>query len=797
MSSHLLNKLRSAFSYSKVKPNSKRSGGRDYRRTLTMETLESRQMLSITPLQNINSSGGTGEKPQSKIFEYAGQWWTAMPNSSGTSIFRLDGTTWTATQQISTNKGVHTDIKLVGDIAHVLLFDGTSTQLASLQYDSGPDNRFEPWSARPGLVNVPVSSSTETATIEVDSTGRMWVAYDVSSTVEVRYSDGPYTTWSAPITVASGINSDDISTIVAIPGGKIGVLWSNQSTDLFGFRVHVDGETPTQWLADERPASQSALKVGGGMADDHVHITAAADGTLYAAVKTSYDKSGYPTIALLVRRPNGVWDNLYTVASGGTRPTIALSDAAGKLIVAWQQGSHSSNIVYRESPLGDISLSPTQTLISGSLADATTTKFTSTDKLVFMANERSVLYSFDVTPTNLPPVVSAGPDGTAVAGVSRPLNGSATDDGKPTPSLLNVLWTVASAPATGIVTFGSNVLAATTATFSVAGNYVLQLAANDGQLTRTDTVSIVVSGPPNNDPPNDPPSPPSGTTLQQIAFQNGLFPNVTYAGSTDTKIAATRATTNYGNDNKLSMDGSPDEAGLFKWNVSAIPVGSVVTSAAIEFNVTDTSSDSYEVYALQRAWDELSATWQRYATGNNWAGAGASGTGDQQSAVLGQMTATSNGIYRINLNAAGVAAVQQWVNDPSRNFGIIIKDYAVSSGVDVSTSEASTAAQRPKLSINYNNPPVNVAPVVNVGSDRTAPVGAPLSISGVVTDDGLPNNALLTALWTSWGPGTAVFGDATQISTTAQFSDPGTYTLRLTVNDTLLPGFDELTVVVS
>ena len=34
----------------------------------------------------------------------------------------------------------------------------------------------------------------------------------------------------------------------------------------------------------------------------------AADGTLYAAVKTSYDSSGYPKIALLVRRPNGVWD---------------------------------------------------------------------------------------------------------------------------------------------------------------------------------------------------------------------------------------------------------------------------------------------------------------------------------------------------------------------------------------------------------------------------------------------------------------------------------------------------------
>ena len=55
------------------------------------------------------------------------------------------------------------------------------------------------------LVNVPLAGSVETATLEVDSTGRMWVAYDVSSTVEVRYSDGLYTNWSAPIT-SSGVS---------------------------------------------------------------------------------------------------------------------------------------------------------------------------------------------------------------------------------------------------------------------------------------------------------------------------------------------------------------------------------------------------------------------------------------------------------------------------------------------------------------------------------------------------------------------------------------------------------------
>src|SRR4051812_20875616 len=120
----------------RVKPNRERRHGR----SLAIESLEQREMLSITPLQSMNSSQDTGEKPQSKVFEYAGQWWSVMPNSSGTWVYRLDGTSWTATQKITSNTSVHADVKLVGDLAHVLLYNGSSSQLATLQYDSGPDN---------------------------------------------------------------------------------------------------------------------------------------------------------------------------------------------------------------------------------------------------------------------------------------------------------------------------------------------------------------------------------------------------------------------------------------------------------------------------------------------------------------------------------------------------------------------------------------------------------------------------------------------------------------------------------
>ena len=162
----------------------------------------------------------------------------------------------------------------------------------------------------------------------------MWLATRQDSPspakIVVYYSDSPYTTFQGPVEIASGvIGGDDISVITAMPGNKIGILWSNQNTKRFGFRVHNDGDAPTIWSADELPASQSAVDgVGTGMADDHLNVKVATDGTLYAGVKTGYDTAGYPKMSLLVRRPNGIWDNLYGIDGGGRAATLNLMRVA-------------------------------------------------------------------------------------------------------------------------------------------------------------------------------------------------------------------------------------------------------------------------------------------------------------------------------------------------------------------------------------------------------------------------------------------------------------------------------------
>jgi hypothetical protein len=92
----------------------------------------------------------------------------------------------------------------------------------------------------------------------------------------------------------------------------------------------------------------------------------------------------------------------------------------------------------------------------------------------------------------------------------------------------------------------------------------------------------------------------------------------------------------------------------------------------------------------------------------------------------------------------------------------------------------------------------NQPPVVDAGTDQTIFLPNDATLDGTVTDDGLPNPpATVTTTWSKIsGPGTVTFGDPSLVDTTATFSEPGTYVLRLTADDSALNQFDEVTIIV-
>ena len=108
----------------------------------------------------------------------------------------------------------------------------------------------------------------------------------------------------------------------------------------------------------------------------------------------------------------------------------------------------------------------------------------------------SEVQSLAETPPNLAPTVGAGANQTVIWPAAANLNGTVADDGYPNPpGAVTVTWSEVSGP--GTITFANSNAVATTANFSVAGNYQLQLAANDGQVTTVSSLMVAVITQPN------------------------------------------------------------------------------------------------------------------------------------------------------------------------------------------------------------------------------------------------------------------------------------------------------------
>ncbi len=108
------------------------------------------------------------------------------------------------------------------------------------------------------------------------------------------------------------------------------------------------------------------------------------------------------------------------------------------------------------------------------------------------------------------PTVIAGSNQTITSPAGATLSGSVTETNPP--GTLTSTWTQKSGP--GTTTFANASSAATTATFSTNGTYVLQLAGSDGTTTNTATVTITVNP--------DPGPTVSAGSAQSVNYPNGV-----------------------------------------------------------------------------------------------------------------------------------------------------------------------------------------------------------------------------------------------------------------------------------
>ena len=317
--------------------------------SLGSNTLTKSGLISVstgaTGFMDMSTQGtggaATGEKPESKLWWNAGSWWGVLfDNVSQTyHIFQLNRATetWVDTGVVADNRP-KSRADTLWDGQHLYVSSHLFASSSATATSGNPARlyrySYDSTSGRYGLDNgfpVDISNySSETLTIDQDSTGRLWASWTLGSQVYVNMTQGSDTTWGTPsvlpVTGATGLSNDDISAVVAF-GGKIGVMWSNQAASAMYFAEHNDADPPDTWQT-----SRTAVQ-GPNQADDHINLKALEgdpQGHVFAAVKTSLDETGAtsaPQILVLNRDPaTGDWSSAVfgRVSDCHTRPVLLL-----------------------------------------------------------------------------------------------------------------------------------------------------------------------------------------------------------------------------------------------------------------------------------------------------------------------------------------------------------------------------------------------------------------------------------------------------------------------------------------
>ena len=590
-------------------------------------------------------------------------------------------------------------------------------------------------------VDIPQGASIASATVQftVDETS----AGDASFTIQGELSPDAQAFRSSSRNITSRPRTNDDVLWLPVSWGSTGEAGASQRTPDLSRIIQDIVDQPT-WQAGN---SLVLIISGSGK-----------------RVAEAYD--GDPDGAALLHVELGTPVNQPPVVDAGDDSSVALAAAqldgtvsddgkpSGTLTTTWSKASGPGEVTFADA----------------SAVDTTATfSATGTYLLRLTADDGELQATDDVTITvtedvNQPPVVEAGVDTSVTLPAAAQLDGTVSDDGKPS-GTLTTTWTKVSGP--GDVTFADANAVDTSATFSAAGTYLLRLTADDTELQVSDDVTVTV-----NDlvPPGttlDIPIRASGDDVEERS--NGWI----YLGSTDLEMVE---------------DGGLQTVGL-RFTLVDIPSGAFVSYATIQFTADETSSGTMDLLVqgesspnalpfensgrgvTSRARTSASVSWSPPA----WTSVGDAGTAQRTPDIS--------------------AIVQEIVDNPGWSSGNSLA--FIISGTGHRVAEAydgdpdSTALLHIELGTTVNQPPL-----VDAGVNTSVTLPDAAQLDGTVSDDGRPSAVPFIEWRVVNGPGDVTFGDATAVDTTATFTVEGTYMLRLTADDGELQASDEVTVTV-
>ena len=436
---------------------------------------------------------------------------------------------------------------------------------------------------------------------------------------------------------------------------------------------------------------------------------------------------------------------------------------------------------------------------------------------------------------NQAPVVNAGADQVVLLTALASLDGTVTDDGRPSsPGTTKAVWSKVSGP--GRVRFADPLAVDTTARFSTPGTYVLQLAGSDGVLTTTDSVTITVNAV--NQAPIVFAGPDESTTLLVGISLAGIVTDDDLPESATITTSWTQVsgpgTATFEHPDRVDTSVSFSVAGTYVLRLQASD-GELTADDSVTINAGASSENSAPlvdagpdatVYAYYR---EKTNNLDEGDTKNPDEPRDDDGDGnkkDRRSKPSKKPPSDKDILkallkeYRKERHFVGATvAIHGTVTDVDSVFGIQSEWSKVNGPGPVEFTDP----HQPDTNVIFQKPGTyvlrltatdglltgsddlvitvlapNLIPVVSAGKNQQVAFGQLATLQGTVTDDGMPAPpGDVQTLWSVVsGPGVVTFTDRTAANTTASFTQPGTYKLRLTADDGERIGFQELVVSV-
>ncbi len=643
----------------------------------------------------------SGSKPESKLWFNDGSWWGSLydTGTGDTYIWKLNQATdtWSRTStRIDDRSGTRADVLWDGTKLYVAshIFnesDGSGTsRLYRFSYNTSNDT-YSLDSGFPATIN---SVRSETLVIAKDSTGQLWATWEANGSIWLNRTTTGDSAWGTPFQMpgAASVNTDDISSIIAFGGDKVGVMWSDQSAspDADFFAIHQDSAGDTTW-------SIETAYTGTNVADDHINLKTDSAGRVYAAVKTSLTGSN-PLIVLLVRQANGTWSN-HTVSTGtfdNTRPIVVIDEVNNLLrVYATSAGNggtineHVSALSPISFPGGDGTVVMLDASAPGDMNNVTTFKGNATAAtglvlLAFVDTPTRVYWHADILgggpPGNTPPTANPT-SATTTAGQAVTVNLSGSD-----PETCQLTFSIVTQPAHG--TLGS-----------IGGASCASGSPNTDTATVSYSPTAGYTGPDSftyrvNDGTTD--SAPA-TASVTVNPSGGGGPTQTFGASDDAQVRSSTATTNYGSLTTIRLGGegtSTTYRTYVKFAVSGLT--GTVTGVKLRLFATDASPNIVHVAQVtDTSWTEGAINWNNKPALGTERGSGP--------------VPTLNAYNEITLNPASVAG------NGTVSFGLTID------GTNSAIFSSSEGSSTPQLVVTQSGgpPPPNTPPTANPTSATT------------------------------------------------------------------------------